>query len=99
LAPLSCSFRTPIIRSSLNLLRFMSFLRSGSKGRKLQLGRPPMPLALVRESEMLARTTTLSVRAIHRQIDGRASRGRVGEITKRVRSAPAGPCDQILHVS
>lgn len=72
---------------------------SAARARGRRLGRPPMPLALVREIETLARTTTLSVRAIHRRIDGRASRGRVGEITKRVRSAPAGPCDQILHVS
>ena len=60
-----------------------------ARARGRRLGRPPMPLALVREIETLARTTTLSVRAIHRRIDGRASRGRVGEITKQVRSAPA----------
>ncbi|TVQ30366.1 MAG: resolvase, partial [Geminicoccaceae bacterium] len=40
----------------------------------------------MREIEILARTTELSVRAIHIRIDGRASRSRVGEITKRVRS-------------
>lgn len=70
-----------------------------AKVRGRHLGRPPTPPALVREIEALARSTDLSVRAIHRRIEGRASRGCVGEITKRVRSAPASPCDQILHVS
>lgn len=63
------------------------------------LGRPPTPPALVREIETLARTTDLSIRAIHRRVDGRASKSRVGEITKRIRSEPPRPCDQILHVS
>lgn len=70
-----------------------------AKARGRRLGRPPTPPATVREIEAIARETELSVRAIHRQIDGRASRSRVGEITKMVRSAPQNRCDQILHVS
>lgn len=70
-----------------------------AKVRGRHLGRPPTPPALMREIEALARTTDLSVRAIHREISGRASRSRVGEITKTVRSSPASSCDQILHVS
>lgn len=70
-----------------------------AKVRGRRLGRPPTPPALVREIEAIARDTELSVRAIHGQIDGRASRSRVGEIAKRVRSASQNPCDQILHVS
>ena len=72
---------------------------SAARARGRRLSRLPTPPTLVREIETLARATELSVRAIHRRIDGRASRSRVGEITKRVRSAPAGPCDQISHVS
>lgn len=70
-----------------------------AKVRGRRLGRSPTPPATAREIEAIARETELSVRAIHRQIDGRASRSRVGEITKMVRSASQDPCDQILHVS
>lgn len=70
---------------------------AASRGRRL--GRPPTLPALVHEIETLARTTGLSVRAIHRRIEGRASRGRIGEIVKRVRSRTPDPCDQFLHVS
>ena len=38
---------------------------------------------MVRETEALATSTMLSIRGIHKQIAGRASRGIVGEITKR----------------
>ena len=70
-----------------------------AKVRGRHLGRPPTSPALVHEIEDLARNTELSVRAIHRHIKGRASRSRVGEITKRVRSEQANPCDKILHIS
>jgi hypothetical protein len=39
------------------------------------------------EIEVLAASTDLSVRQIHVKISGRASRGVVGEITKRARVA------------
>lgn len=41
---------------------------------------------LVKEIRTLAASASLSIREIHRKIGKRASRGRVGEITKQVRS-------------
>lgn len=57
---------------------------AAARGRRL--GRPPLPPGLVKEIRMLAASTSLSIREIHRKIGRRASRGRVGEITKQVRS-------------
>ena len=54
------------------------------RGRRL--GRPPLPPGLVKEIRTLAASASLSIREIHRKIGRRASRGRVGEITKQVRS-------------
>ena len=51
------------------------------------LGRPATAPRIVREIETLATSTTLSIRDIHKQLAGRASRGIVGEITKRARGA------------
>jgi DNA invertase Pin-like site-specific DNA recombinase len=51
------------------------------------LGRPSIPERLIGEIEALAITTTLSIRQIQSKIAGRASRGIVGEITKRAREA------------
>lgn len=50
------------------------------------LGRPPLSPRLVDEIKALAASTDLSIRKIHEKIGQKASRGRVGEITKRVRS-------------
>ena len=50
------------------------------------LGRPGTPQRVVSEIEALATSTDLSVRATQRRIAGRASRGIVGEITKRARA-------------
>jgi DNA invertase Pin-like site-specific DNA recombinase len=55
------------------------------------LGRPPLPPRLIAEIEAIAAATSLSVRKIHEKIDGKASRGRVGEIVKQIRSAPKAP--------
>lgn len=52
------------------------------------LGRPPLSPRLVDEIKALAASTDLSIRKIHEKIGQKASRGRVGEITKRVRSGP-----------
>jgi DNA invertase Pin-like site-specific DNA recombinase len=52
------------------------------------LGRPPLSPRLVDEIKALAASTDLSIRKIHEKIGQMASRGRVGEITKRVRSGP-----------
>lgn len=56
-----------------------------------RLGRPPFAPRLIAEIETLAASTRLSVRQIHEKIDQKASRGRVGEIVKRVRSSAAPP--------
>lgn len=53
------------------------------------LGRPSLPQRLITEIETIASGTNLSVRKIHEKIDRKASRGRVGDIVKRVRSTPA----------
>ena len=50
------------------------------------LGRPPLALALVSEIRELAASTNLSIREIHKKIGKKASRGRVGEIAKQLRS-------------
>ena len=50
------------------------------------LGRPPLAPGLVKEIKVLAASTNLSIREIHKKIGKKASRGRVGEITKQIRS-------------
>lgn len=60
-----------------------------AEARGRHLGRPATPKRLVGEIEALAASTDLSVRQIHAKIGGRASRGVVGEITKRARTAPS----------
>ena len=57
---------------------------AAARGRRL--GRPPLAPGLVREIRTLAASTNLSIREIHVKIRKKASRGRVGEITKQVRS-------------
>ena len=64
-----------------------------------RLGRPPLALRLIAEIEILAESTNLSIRKINKKIEKRASRGRVGEITKRIRSEQKIYCDRFLHVS
>jgi DNA invertase Pin-like site-specific DNA recombinase len=54
-----------------------------AEARGRHLGRPPIAQRIV--SEALATSTDLSIRQIQKQIAGKASRGVVGEITKRVR--------------
>ena len=51
-----------------------------------RLGRPPLAPRLIAEIETPAESTNLSIRKIYEKIEKRASRGRVGEITKRIRS-------------
>jgi len=48
--------------------------------------RAPLPVDCNRAIEAFAASTELSVREIQKEIDGRASRSVVGEITKRVRA-------------
>jgi len=50
------------------------------------LGRPATPKRVISEITALATSTDLSIRQIQNKIAGRASRGIVGEITKRARA-------------
>jgi DNA invertase Pin-like site-specific DNA recombinase len=50
------------------------------------LGRPVTQQRIILEIETLATSTDLSIRQIQSKIAGRASRGIVGEVTKRARS-------------
>ena len=74
------------LESSLISERVTAGMRAAElRGR--HLGRPSTPQPVVSEIEALATTTDLSVRAIQGRIAARASRGIVGEITKRARAA------------
>ena len=53
------------------------------------LGRPSTPAFLRVQVEELARTTDLSIRKIHAQLDGKVSRSVVGEMVRKVRNARA----------
>ena len=55
---------------------------------------PPgaIPKRICERNQVLAISTDLSIRQIQAKIAGQASRGIVGEITKRARSAPHPPC-------
>ena len=57
-----------------------------AQNRGRRIGRPPVPQRIVGKIEALAASTSLSVRQIHTEIAGKASRGVVGEITRRVRA-------------
>jgi len=78
------------LESSLISERVTAGMRAAqSRGR--HLGRPSTPLRVIGEIEALARSTNLSVRQIQKQIAGQASRGIVGEITKRTRALTRPP--------
>ena len=73
------------LESSLISERVTAGMRAAQvRGR--HLGRPGTPQPIVNEIEVLATATNLSIRAIQKRIAGRASRGIVGEITKRARA-------------
>jgi len=57
-----------------------------AEARGKHLGRPATQKRIVGEIEALATSTDLSIRQIQNRIVGRASRGIVGEITKRARA-------------
>ncbi len=79
------------LESSLISERVIAGMRA-AEARGRHLGRPGTPQHIVSEIEALATSTDLSIRAIQKQIAGRASRGIVGEITKRARAAqPTNP--------
>jgi hypothetical protein len=61
------------------------------EARGRHLGRPGTQQHVVNEIEALATSTDLSIRQIQAEIGGGASRGIVGEITKRARAAQPAP--------
>ena len=73
------------LESSLISERVVAGMKA-AEARGRHLGRPPVAARTVSEIEALAASTKLSVRQIQREIAGKASRGVVGEITKRVRA-------------
>jgi DNA invertase Pin-like site-specific DNA recombinase len=75
------------LESSLISERVTAGMRAAEMRGK-HLGRPAIPQRVVTEIETLATSTDLSIRQIQRKIAGRASRGIVGEITKRARTGP-----------
>ena len=78
------------LESSLISERVVAGMKAAA-ARGKQLGRPPLAPRLIAEIETLAASTNLSVRQIHEKIGQKASRGRVGEITKRIRSSSDTP--------
>jgi len=73
------------LESSLISERVTAGMRA-AQTRGKHLGRPALPQRVVKEIEALATSTDLSIRQIQSKIAGRASRGIVGEITKRARA-------------
>lgn len=58
---------------------------NAARVRGKRLGRPRTPASVVAKIEELARTTDLSLRAIHRSLGAKTGRGVVGDIVKRIR--------------
>jgi DNA invertase Pin-like site-specific DNA recombinase len=73
------------LESSLISERVTAGMRA-AETRGKHLGRPVTQQRIIREIEALATSTDLSIRQIQSKIAGRASRGIVGEITKRIRA-------------
>ncbi len=57
-----------------------------ARARGKQFGRPATPTHVVARIEKRAHTTSMSIRQIHSELDGRVSRSLVGEIVKRMRN-------------
>lgn len=76
------------LESSLISERVSAGMRA-AETRGKHLGRPAIPKRVISEIQALAMSTDLSIRQIHDKIAGQVSRGIVGEITKRVRTAQA----------
>lgn len=75
------------LESSLISERVTAGMRA-AEARGKHLGRPVISKRIVAEIEALALSTDLSIRQIQGRIAGQASRGVIGEITKRARAAP-----------
>jgi DNA invertase Pin-like site-specific DNA recombinase len=80
------------LESSLISERVTAGMRA-AEARGKHLGRPATSRRIVTEIEALAISTDLSIRLIQARIAGQASRGIVGVITKRVRSATQPACE------
>ena len=80
------------LESSLISERVTAGMRA-AEARGKHLGRPATSRRIVTEIEALAISTDLSIRQIQARIAGQASRGIVGAITKRVRSATQPACE------
>jgi DNA invertase Pin-like site-specific DNA recombinase len=78
------------LESSLISERVTAGMRA-AESRGKHLGRPAIPQRVIREIQDLAMTTDLTIRQIQSKISGRASRGFVGEVTKRTRDAQSAP--------
>ena len=70
------------LESSLISERVTAGMRA-AETRGKHIGRPAIPRRVITAIETLATSTDLSIRQIQRKIPGQASRGIVGEITKR----------------
>jgi len=73
------------LESSLISERVTAGMRA-AETRGKHLGRPATPQRVIAEIETLATSTDLSIRQIQIKIAGRASRGLIGEVTKRTRN-------------
>ena len=73
------------LESSLTSERVSAGMKAAAVRGK-HLGRPPLAPALVSKIRELAASTNLRIREIHKKISKKASRGRVGEIAKQIRS-------------
>lgn len=78
------------LESSLISERVIAGMKA-AKSRGKQIGRPPVVPHIIAEIERLAAETDLSVRQIEKKIQGKASRGIIGEITKLIRSPSPKP--------
>ena len=73
------------LKSSLISKRVTAGMRA-AEARGRHLGRPRTSQRVIDEIEALASSTDLTIRAIQKMIGGKASRGIIGEITKRARA-------------
>ena len=90
LVAIAASVPFELFRRKLNTALISERVTAGmraAKNRGKRLGRPKIRPALVAEIERLASSTNLSVRQIHQNLSAQASRGFIGEITKRARAA------------
>ena len=93
--------RSPMGRAMFTIIGAMAELESSliservtagmaaAKSRGKHVGRPRTPPLFIERIETLARTTAMSVRQIHAQLEGQVGRGVVGAIVKQARTDAA----------